>query len=514
MRYKLRGYQADAIDRVRASWRAGNRRICITAPTGSGKTSIACSIIEGAVEKGSRCLFLAHRTELITQASDRLDSIGLNHGILQANNPRRRPWTNVQVASIPTLVRRLDRKPTADLIIVDEAHHALASSYLKVLEHYPNAAVLGLTATPWRLDGKGLHSVFQDLIVVAQAYELVPDYLMAPRVFAPDKPNLSKIHITAGDFNLEELEQAMNTKRLVGNVVEHWQKFSNGARTLVFAVTVAHSMALRDRFVEAGIRAEHLDANTHPVERAAILDRLRAGVTPVVCNVGICTEGLDLPELGVVSLARPTQSSCLYLQMVGRIMRPAPGKPAPIVLDHADCVRRHGHPLDPREYTLEDLPRPGRGKKSDEESPNDKAKVCKTCFAVAPMQARVCPECGAPFIVMGPPIAETGHELTEQKMPTVLAGTGGDPKKCSSCGSQNIRPVKKPEKWGAYRALVICAACGAREWRIAPNLKAGRDEKQAEWERLEKVRIEKGFKPGWSWHQFKEIFGVWPSRYA
>ena len=172
MSIALRPYQLRAVDEARAKLAAGHRRIVVVAPTGAGKSVIAAHIAAKAGAKGKRLLFLAHRLELVEQLSAKLDAFGLNHGIIQGNHWRRMPRLPVQVASVPTLSRR-EVLPPADLLVVDECHHVPSESFRKVVEAYPNAAVLGFTATPYRLDGQGLGEWFDDMVVVAQIHELI-----------------------------------------------------------------------------------------------------------------------------------------------------------------------------------------------------------------------------------------------------------------------------------------------------------------------------------------------------
>lgn len=386
----LRPYQERGIDGVRALLAAGRKSVLMVCPTGGGKTLMFSAIAAGAVRKGRRVLVLAHRKELIDQGYKKLRASGLDEshlGTILAGDARRRPHASVQVASIQTLTGRA--KPPADIVIIDEAHHACAASYRKIIEAYPAATILGVSATPCRADGRGLGDVFGDLVPVATFRELADDgFLVAPRVFTSRHPlDLSKLKTTGGDYNLEQLAAAVNTRELVGDVVEHWQRIAEGRTTVVFAADVAHSKALVARFVEAGVAAEHLDGTTPKDEREAILARLESGETTVVSNMGVLTEGFDLPRCKCVVLARPTKSLSLFLQMAGRGLRPWEGVSA-ILLDHAGCVLAHGFPQDDREWSLE-------GKKKRAAAPS--VKTCPACYAALPGGTAVCTECGHLF---------------------------------------------------------------------------------------------------------------------
>jgi superfamily II DNA or RNA helicase len=295
---RLRPYQIEAINKVYALSAEGVKRIVIALPTGGGKTTIAAKIIERALKHGQRVLFLAHRRELISQAYQRLVDIGIPErevGIIMATDPRRRPGASVQVASVDTLRNR--PKPRADIVFVDECHRALATTYRDIAAAYPDALHLGLTATPYRADGKGLGDAYDEIVVVATPRQLINDgFLVEPRIFTmpPDQmPDLSRVKLQNGDYATGELGRAMDKQGLVGNIVEHWLEHAGGVRTVAFASSVAHSKHIAERFVAAGVPAEHLDGETPTVERDAILRRLESGETRVVSNMGVLCLGAD-----------------------------------------------------------------------------------------------------------------------------------------------------------------------------------------------------------------------------
>lgn len=389
---QLRPYQSDAIARLDERVAHGAKRVLLVAATGSGKTVIASSIVVRAVCQGQRVLFLAHRRELINQAYRKLLEFGLpapSVGVLMASDPRRRPGAPVQVASVDTLRNR--PKPGADLVFIDECHRALSNSYLQIASDYLNALHIGLTATPYRADGKGLGDAYDDLVVVATPRQLIDEgFLVEPRVFTvphAKRPDLSKVKLSKGDYAPDALEKAVDRVGLVGNIVEHWLEHARGIRTVVFAVSVAHSKHIAERFVSAGIRAEHLDGTTPTAERDGILSRLDSGETMVVSNCGVLCEGWDQPSVKCAILARPTKSTGLYLQQAGRILRPWQDHPA-IILDHGGCALEHGLPQDTREFSLE-----GRKKKVST-SVASSVRECPSCEAVLGITTRICPACG------------------------------------------------------------------------------------------------------------------------
>ena len=407
---RLRPYQQEAVEAIRTRVRSGVRRIVVVAPTGSGKTTVAAYIIAKAVERGSRTLFMAHRRELIGQAYNRLIQLGVPEdqvGVMMGADPRRRPGAPVQVASVDTLRHRA--KPRADVVFVDEAHRSIAKSYRDIADCYPQAVHLGLTATPFRANGSGLGDAYDALLVVASVRQLIAQgHLVEPRVFtvpAASLPDLSAVRVKGGDYDQRALAEAVDSKGLVGNLVEHWMQHARGVRTVAFAVSVAHSQHISEQFRKAGVAAEHLDGKMPVAQRDAVLARLDAGEIVVVSCAMLLSEGWDQPSVKCAILARPTKSLCLYLQQAGRILRPWNGQQA-IILDHGGCILQHGLPQEDRSFTLE-----GARKRNDA-SPAP-ARTCPQCFAVVPLCTKRCPECGKVLVVKEDMPAEHEGTLVE-----------------------------------------------------------------------------------------------------
>lgn len=387
---QLRPYQHQAIEGARAALRGGKRRVLVVSPTGSGKTVIASAIIQSAVQRGSRVLFLAHRRELIHQTSAKLTAFGVRHGIIMGTE-RMALQHAAQVASIQTLARRRDALKLVDLIFLDEAHHSAADTYLEVLEWFPSARVVGLTATPWREDGRGLADVFDSHVVVTTPRQLRDEGFLVPvGGWAFEAVDTSEAKVRGGDFVASSLAGAAMSKRVLGDVVEEYARYGNGARGICFAATVQASEALAAQFRAAGIAAEHVDGETPKEARDAILARLRAGVTRVVCNCNVLTEGFDCPELEVAMLCRPTLSLTLYLQMVGRVLRTAPGKTQARIHDHAGLLAAHGHPYSDWDYepALDTTVNAER----DDVASSTTEKLCPACKSVR--SGWPCDSCG------------------------------------------------------------------------------------------------------------------------
>ena len=385
---QLYPYQANVIDALyRAIDSEKKKHPLLTAPTGSGKTVMLSAVVQAEIAVGGTVLIISHRREITRQTINKLNAVGIDPGVIQAGWPPR-PEQPVQIASIQTLVSRALKGcsvdfPPATLVVIDEAHHVRAQTYMKVVEKYPNAVVLGLTATPCRADGYGLGVVFDSLIEGPQTAELIHlGFLVPTIVYAPSGPDLKGVRVQAGDYNLKQLGERVNTDVLVGDIVTHWHRHAEGRPTVAFATSVAHSIHIKDEFVKAGVPAEHLDGTTPAEDRDAMLDRLASGETKVLSNCATLTEGLDSPTVSCLILARPTKSLGLFKQMVGRGLRTAPGKTNCIVLDHSGAVHQHGLPDDDIQWTLE----------TDRKAINLKQQLRST---IATSRLCNCPKCDA-----------------------------------------------------------------------------------------------------------------------
>ena len=375
--YKLRDYQEDLIQGIFKSWSAGNRRVMLQLPTGAGKTILFSAISRLFLEQGLGVLVLAHRKELITQAHSKLEAIsGLSAGFIKARMPV--DWDFlVQVASVQTLTRR-QRYPEAGLVICDEAHHSVSKSYTRIFEAYPDAYILGVTATPMRTDGQGLKNHYDDLIVGVSVDWLVGrGYLCPFRLYAaPVKVDTRGVKITAGEFNQRDLAEAVDTSLVAGDVIDAWKKYAFNKQTVVFNVSVEYSRKLTKAFRAEGIKAEHLDGETPDVERDAIIGRFRNRETTVLSNCGIVTEGFDVPGIECIQCVRPTRSLILWLQMIGRSLRPSEGKDYAILIDHSENWQCLGLPDDDREWSLAPVSL----------KPSRFTKVCpKCCHVFSPL---------------------------------------------------------------------------------------------------------------------------------
>lgn len=482
---KLRPYQEHAIQRVREEMSRGKRRALLVIATGGGKTVTAGRIILNAVAKGKRCIFLAHRKELIDQCSKTLDILGVDHGVIKSKHPRRDLTKPVQVASIQTLIKRDHWH--ADLIVIDEAHRSYANTYKSILERYGDSvALLGLSATPYRMDGKPLGDIYNSLIEVVETQELIDDgYLVEPSVFGAKNIDLSNVGVGArGDFKESDIAMAMSSTILHGELLTNWARICGDAIgadtiyirdgegiervsqtncdvcTVIFAPNVKKSIEIIEQFKAAGVRAEHLDGNAKPAERQKILDKLESGKLSVVSNVNILTEGWDLPRLECIIGARPTRSRSLYKQMGGRLMRPDDNSRIKFLLDHANWTRMHGFLSEPTAHSLTEPEKRPRKKKSDSTRP---LKECPQCKSVHPLGTSTCLECGYEW-----------------------------PKKEYQFTDENL--------------VQLDAKMVSRADSVPQN------ERQETFNRLASACVEKGHKPNWARVRYNSIYGEWPCK--
>jgi superfamily II DNA or RNA helicase len=383
---KLRPYQEDLVNQIRLQYQLGHRNVLMVLSTGGGKTCIFTHIAQQAAKKGNRVCILVHRQELLDQASRAMPML---HGCIRANRSMDLSHA-VQIASVQTLARRLHLIPPEffQLIIVDEAHHTNAGTWRKVIEHFRQAHLLGVTATPCRTDGRGLGEWYQTMVQGPSAQWLTDEgYLAAARVLAPPGFSSAGLRKKMGDFDAKEAEQRVGT--IMGDIVGHYRKHLSGQTAIAFCCSVAHAEAVAGLFTSQGIAAASIDGTMASEQRSDLLTALSTGRLKVLTSCALIGEGVDVPSVGGCILLRPTQSEALHLQMIGRCLRPSGAKVA-VVLDHVGNTLRLGHHLEGREWTLE-----GIAKRDREKAPS--VKVCPRCFAAMASAAQVCGECGHEF---------------------------------------------------------------------------------------------------------------------
>jgi DNA repair protein RadD len=389
----LRPYQIGCIDALRSSYAANNKAPLLALPTGGGKTLVFALIAFMARVKCRRVLVVVHRRELLKQASDKLEWAGLPHGIIAAGF-KPDPEEPVQVGSIQTLVRRLDKLPEFDLIIFDEAHHCQAATWRKLVAAQPKAKLLGVIATPCRADGKGLGTedggCFDDLVTGPTIAELVQDGFLSPtRTFVPEhRIDMRGVRTQAGDYVANDLAKVVDTSAITGDAVEQYQKRADHKPAIAFCATVAHAEHVAEAFRDAGYKSVCVHGGTPTEERDAAIAGLGNGEIEVLTSCDLISEGLDVPAVSAVILLRPTKSFGMHMQQVGRGMRPAPGKDVLIVNDHVGNCIEHGLPTSPRRWSLR-----GVEKKPTSTAPQWR---CPNCSCINDIAAIFCVSCDEP----------------------------------------------------------------------------------------------------------------------
>lgn len=355
---KLRPYQSGIVDVVRKEIRKGWKRICVVAPCGAGKTVVAGWMVGEAAKNGRRSVVIVRRNELIEQFSATFERFGVEPGII-ASGVKADYSKPVQIASVQTLIRRLDKVAAPDIIICDECHHVLADSYLKTVNRWSDSLLIGMTATPERRGGVRLGDVFESLVEGPSAHELIEIGALARyEYYAAATLDVSRIRIKGGDYAQDEIGALMVERPLVGNIVEHYSEHGRGGSAICYCASIAHSMAVTAEFNKKGIAAAHCDGKTHKDERARLIKDFRSGEIRVLCNVDLFGEGLDVPGVSVVILARPTMSLTLYIQQAMRALRPSSENPEKraLIFDHVDNYKRHGLPDDIHSNSGKDTP--------------------------------------------------------------------------------------------------------------------------------------------------------------
>ena len=472
---QLRDYQLDIIQQIFSHWFSGSSAVAMQLPTGAGKTIIFTAVANEFIAMSEPVLVIAHRTELITQAASKLETVtNRTIGIIRSGI-KPLPNSPIQVASIQTLIRR--NPPPASLVIFDEAHHCHSKSYATVMRHYreQGAYILGCTATPARTDGRGLRYLysgtpgFDVLIKGSSVLELIEQKYLAPfKIYSPsnliDAAN-APIRTFGGDYNQKQLADLVEKTLIIGDAVDTWKQHAYLKKTVLFAVSVKHSKELAQGFRDAGISAMHLDGKTPKEERKTLLKAFESGQILVLCQHSIVTEGVDIPGIEAIQLVRPTKSLIVWFQAIGRALRPAPNKETAIIIDHTDTHLNLPWPDDEIEWSLDPISLKG------------------SKWSIG------CPEC---------------HH--------VFRPTGGERDRClATCPNCNVKFTFKTEK--SPKGLASRHGKKLKRLKVVEIVPANFAEFDTEYDEEKLCIVQQiidrselqGYQKGWIYHQLKEL---------
>ena len=380
METSLRDYQQTIYDNVKHRFVVGNKRVLVVAPCGAGKSYLFAAMTERASSKGN-VLILCHRRELIKQHKELFSDLGILS-------------SNIRIESVFTEVNHLGEYPTPSMIIVDEAHLSRADSWQKVLSYY-NTYMVGFSGTPCRLDNKPLGDIYEYMVEGPTVSWLILNKYLAPyKYYAPMTVDTDNITVRAGDYSIVELDKLMRDRVIYGNVIENYKKYANGLKTIVYCTSIKHAQEVASVFIENGFSAASIDSTVENAERDQIMEDFRNGKITVLCNCGIISEGISIPDCTCCMLLRPTESLALNTQQSMRCMRYRPGKTA-IIIDCVGNYVRHGLPDTRHEWSLTVPP---KKRKIMDEKCNFTIRVCQKCFR--PFKtADKCPWCGAEYVL-------------------------------------------------------------------------------------------------------------------
>lgn len=473
-----RYFQSEAIENVRYSLKTRHKRPLLVSPCGSGKTHMAAGVIKMALAKGNRVLFLAPYRELVIQTSRAFGRLDIPNGIIMADHPSDR-YAPAQVASKDTLMARGVNKnidaylPPADLIIIDEAHLSVSDGWKALLSKYPGVPVIGLTATPCRMDGRGLGEIYDDLVVGATTKQLTEEGYLSPAEYygADIGADFAGLKTVAGDYVVggkSGVASRMDKPQIVGNVVDNWQRIAWNKKTVVFCCNRAHGRHVLAEFVKRGVRAAYIDGETPTDERLKIMAGIRSEDIQVIVNVMVFVYGVDVPSLECAVLAFKTKSVAKYLQAIGRVLRisPGTGKDHATIIDHGGHVTKLGRADDDWEWTLEgDTTVQERKEKRTKERKEVEDSACQSCGYLFKKTRRApnCPKCGQVHLI---PHKTEDVDVVDADLELL---------------GKKVEARDTPVKRDFYR-------------------------------QLKSIQVEKGYAPGWVFHKFVDKYGHEPGK--
>ena len=441
----LRDYQEELVDGIKRSMIAGNHSIIVQSPPRSGKTVVMAHIAKSATDKNNKVLFFSHRKEINEQVYKTFENNEVNMDL-------------VTIGGVQSLVRKLDKLDEPTIILIDEAHHSKASSYKKIIDYFPNAYKLLFTGTPVRLDGSGFDDIADDLILGKSVKWLQEHGRIAPfKYYAPLMIDVAGLKKRAGEFTKQSVDDTMKTV-IYGDVIKHYEKLAKGKQAIVYTHSVEASESVSKAFNDAGYNSMAVSGKTPREERETAMRAFRNGDLKIMVNCELFTEGIDLPNVDVCIMLRPTQSLSLYLQFAMRALNPREGKTA-IIIDHVGNVERFGLPNQDREWSLQGIVKKKQTAKIGEPT----VRVCEMCFATFWSKERICPECGYE------------NEPTKQEIELIREA--------------ELKEIKE-EQQRKIREKV--------QTYVTPDMCQSMDE-------LKEYQLLHGYKNGWCWYQAKRL---------
>jgi len=410
--FQLRPYQTDARQQINRLLNAGRNPVYV-APTGTGKTKTAISIIVDRVNIGQRVFILTPSEEIHLQfrtifAENNIDAGYINSDGVQGRSKKVYVCMPMSLNNILSL---LPEKFKPDVIITDECHHSLANTWLNIYDYYKDAQRLGLSATPQRLDGKGLDNVYSDIVQTIDMQEAITaGYLAQPLVIVPEQYKM-KIRINNGDYDVSEQAELLGKVQIIGDVIRQYSNIFAGLPVMVACSTSEHADIMTKAFRDAGWKFEHIHSGLNYHERKRMIREIRTRKLNGLCSVGIGVEGLDLPGLYGLIWLRRTLSVTIYLQFIGRVLRPFPGKKYGIIIDPVGNTFIHGRPEMHREWKLT-----GRDEEQNTESSAPKMKICPVCSVMNAETNIICHICGYDFA------SDNMANIKKRKLPVMVDG--------------------------------------------------------------------------------------------
>ena len=497
----LRPYQIDAFQNVRLAFRRGRRAVCLQLPTGAGKTVVFSEMVRSAVEGGRTVWIVVPRNELLLQASDELAIVGVNHGRIAPGFKESLAFST-HVVSSSTLIRRWESiKRPPDFMIIDEAH-LYFDRQKEIWERFPETKIVGVTATPERLDGRGLSELYGELVTGPTIQRLIElGYLSGIRYFAPPLEGLKQVHRRGTEFNPDELDALLTQRKVYGKAIDHYRRHADRKPALVYCRSIKAAAETAGRFSDAGYRFENIDGGMSYKKRKTLIDGLRDGDLDGLTSCELVTYGLDVPRVEAVIMLRPTLSKALFYQMIGRGLRTWQGKKECVVLDHVGNLQEHGHPLSFYDWKF-------RGR--------EKTRPRKTPDAAS---LRLCPELDFLYCEKKSCIGCEHNKSGRRRRPEELVDT-------------NLVPVQSPVKFNSrpseeQREILERIESAITEFRETPASETapgavgkllevakelGRDPMWVYWRLsedretvnvtlLHEIARQAGYKPGWAWYR-------------